>query len=121
MGECVCIGHAGDCGCLLHGCHEGYAYRQRAEAAEAALAALRAAWANVLRREVKSAHGAGGYEQRSLWDLRDVFADTRAAAEAYRARVRAEVLREAADRAAAEGWARAYVDWLRAMADEEGR
>lgn len=34
MAECICIGHAGDCGCPLHGCHEGRAWRQRAEQAE---------------------------------------------------------------------------------------
>jgi hypothetical protein len=62
-------------------------------------------------------------------------ADTRAAAEAYRARVRREVLREAADRvgesfrhAGGEGWAMipsddedTVAEWLRAMADEEGK
>ncbi len=109
----------------------------RADAAEAQLAALMEAARVVLlygsddgltdRNYQPIAPGTGPFAK-----LREVLEDTRAAAEAYRAGVRREVLREAADRvgesfrhAGGDGWAMIPSDdeatvaaWLCAMGEE---
>ena len=115
----------------------------RADAAEAALAALREAVRPVREAIRGTSHEEGHAGAVAALDA--ALADAAPAAEAYRARVRREVLREAADKVAAlgtderrfvpanlcdpddhrhEGAADAYdeaADALRAMADEEGK
>lgn len=65
--------------------------RARAERAEAGLAALREAWANVLHSSPKDIWGQHGWEQRSMWALRDAFANVATAAEASSESLRREL------------------------------
>jgi hypothetical protein len=101
---------------------------KRAEAAEAALAALRYESGWVCDTLLSGDTGRVEDAIRYAADCRQAIADTVPAAEAYRARVRREALREAADRLEAgidpeslTAHALASPKWLRAMADEENK